>query len=102
MVEFELGGKLRKFSFGLECLGNVFERLDVDISTIGHFMLKNPFKATPAILYEAHKSAVEDGEKPVDFTYKDVCNWLDDLEGGINNKDVEEGFRVLMKTIKNQ
>lgn len=101
MIEFEIGGKLRKFSFGLECLGEVFERLNVDLFSVGTYLLKNPFKATPALLYEAHKSAIEHEGKPVDFTYKDVCNWIDEVEGGINNKNIEEAFRAFLKTIKN-
>lgn len=101
MIEFQIGGKVRKFYFGLECLGEVFQRLDVDITTIGNYLQKNPYKATPALLYEAHKSAVEYDEKMVDFTYRDVCKWIDEVDGGINNKDIEDCFKAFLKTIKN-
>ncbi len=101
MIEFEIGGKVRKFNFGLQCMGNSFERLDTDLANIGKVMLTNPFKATPAIFYEAHRAAVEYDGKLVDFSYSEVCKWLDDIDGGINNKNIEKGFELFLETLKN-
>ena len=88
-IEIELGGKLRTFIFGLGFLGEILDYLNTDVKGLGQMMEKNPFKTIPAILYFGHKSELETTGRVVDFTFNDVCRWLEELDGSYAHPDIE-------------
>lgn len=98
-IEFELGGKLRGFKFGIGCLGEILEHFDKDIAELGKLMVKNPFSITHKVLYFAHKFDCERKGIPVTFTLQEVSDWLDEIENALSDKNVAAAIKLFVDTI---
>lgn len=98
-IEFQIGDAKRGFSLGLGFLGRIIAHFDTDLIGFGNLMAKNPFLVTPAILFESHKIDCEINGQPVDFTIHDVSEWVEGLEGTINNGKIENLLIMLMDSI---
>jgi len=99
-IEIELGGKLRTFIFGLGFLGEILDYLNTDVKGLGEMMERNPFKTIPAILYFGHKSELETTKRVVDFTFNDVCRWLEELEGSYSHPDIEKVLAHMITSMR--
>lgn len=99
-IEFEIGGKLRGFKFGVGFLGDILEFLDTDIVGLGKSISKNPFKATPAILFFGHKRECERKGVPVTFTLDDVNDWIEELKGGLNNENITQCGIIIVNELR--
>ena len=78
-LELVLGGKKRKFTFGILFLGRLLERKEFD--DYNDLILKiqsNPFKYTHLAMYESLLNTCEKYNKKIDFTLKDVIEWVED------------------------
>lgn len=88
MIEFEIGGKVRKFSFGLEVLGWIQAEAGIDLTNLKegtsdtslYFILIKP------LILLGNKREVEKEGKRIDYTYDDVEQWL--LEKGVYHEDI--------------
>lgn len=77
-IELHLGGKKRKFTFGILFLGNVLEReIYEDYNDLLIKTQKNPFKHAPILMYESLINTCNKYKKDIDFTESDVIDWLD-------------------------
>tara|TARA_R110002072_G_scaffold41627_1_gene116640 strand:+ start:328 stop:702 length:375 start_codon:yes stop_codon:yes gene_type:complete len=78
-IEIELGGIKRKFTFGILFLGNVLDRKEfTDFDDLMHKLTANYIKYAPTLMYESLVNTCNKYDKTVDFTERDVLNWLDD------------------------
>lgn len=98
--EFEIGGKVRGFRFGLGFLGDILEHFDTDIMGFGELLTKNPYKCVPNVLYYAHQRDCEKKEIPFDVKKSDVIDWIDEIENGVNNKNIVEALRLIVDVVK--
>jgi hypothetical protein len=101
-IELHLGGKKRKFTFGILFLGNVLERdLYEDYNDLLIKTQKNPFKHAPILMYESLVNTCNKYQKEIDFTENDVVNWLDkDYIKGADN--VVKFLQVFFGTNENK
>lgn len=99
-LEFEIGGKLRGFRFGLKFLGDLLTRLDCDMGGLGIMIDKNPFATRPVILSLAHKADLQSKGRPIDFTEDDVMSWVDEMPNGISNDNVVQSIRMVIEAIQ--
>ena len=76
----KLGGKERKFTFGLLFIGEVLESLDVDYNTMLNKVMKNPFKYAPILMFESLQNTYRKDKLVYDFTQDDVITWLESEE----------------------
>lgn len=84
-ITINLGGKDRIFHFGLMFIGNTLESLDLDYNELIQKTAKNITKYVPILMYESLKSSYYMNDEKVDFTQKDVLEWLEEKEMfGIN------------------
>ena len=79
-LTLKLGGKNRKFTFGLIFIGEVLERLDIDYNELLQKVVKNPFKYAPILMFESLKNSYTIKDKALDFTEKDIIIWLEKQE----------------------
>ena len=78
-IEINLGGRKRKFTFGILFLGNVLERKEfTDFDDLMQKLTANYIKYTPILMYESLVNTCNKFDNEVDFTEKDILNWLDD------------------------
>ena len=78
-IEINLGGRKRKFTFGILFLGNVLERKEfTDFDDLMQKLTANYIKYTPILMYESLVNTCNKFDDEVDFTEKDILNWLDD------------------------
>ena len=78
-IEIELGGIKRKFTFGILFLGNVLDRKEfTDFDDLMQKLTANYIKYTPILMYESLVNTCNKYDKTIDFTERDVLNWLDD------------------------
>lgn len=78
-IEIDLGGKKRKFTFGILFLGNVLERKEFDdFDDLMQKVMTNYIKYTPILMFESLVNTANKYGKDVDFTERDILNWLDD------------------------
>ena len=78
-IEINLGGRKRKFTFGILFLGNVLERKEfTDFDDLMQKLTANYIKYTPILMYESLVNTCNKYDKTIDFTERDVLNWLDD------------------------
>ena len=78
-IELDLGGRKRKFTFGILFLGNVLDRKEFDgfddlIEKLG----VNYIKYTPILMYESLVNTCNKFNDAIDFTEIDIINWLDE------------------------
>lgn len=99
-IEFEIGGKLRGFKFGLKFLGDILEHFDTDIVGFGEMLDSNPFKTRPAILYFGHLADTQRKGHPLTFSFDDVMDWVEDLEGGVSNPNVISAIMLVLESVK--
>lgn len=99
-IEFEIGGKVRRFKLGLGFLGELLSHFDTNMMGLGRIMVNNPFSTTPAILYLSHKSYCMLNAVPVDFTLQQVEVWIEELEDWQNDKNIEALLGVLFESIQ--
>lgn len=77
-IEINLGGKKRKFTFGILFLGNVLERKEFnDFDDLMKKVMTNYIKYTPVLMFESLVNTANKYGKEVDFTERDILNWLD-------------------------
>lgn len=98
-MEIELGGKKRKFSFGMRALGNVVAEFDNDINKYIELLQTNGFLTAAPTLYHLHAHAVKREGKEVDFTVEDVEDWIEQLEGKFHNKEVQKVLAEFIGTL---
>lgn len=99
-LEFKIGDAKRGFRLGLGFIGDILRHYDTDMVGFGDLMVKNPFSATPAILFYAHKQDVIRNGGVVDFKLHDVEDWIESLPNTINNSNIENLLIILMESIK--
>lgn len=85
-LELSLGGKKRKFTFGILFLGSVLERDEFeDYNDLLIKTSKNPFKYAPILMYESLVNTANKYNKKVDITQEKIIEYLDkDFEDGVN------------------
>tara|TARA_R110000868_G_scaffold410990_1_gene701226 strand:+ start:460 stop:834 length:375 start_codon:yes stop_codon:yes gene_type:complete len=90
-IELTLGGKKRKFTFGILMTGNLLERkeFDNDYGYLIQIMSKNPFKFGHIVMFESLVNTCNKYKKEVDFTELDCLQWLED--------DYKNGSPALIK-----
>lgn len=98
-IELEIGGAKRGFRFGLGCLGEMVHELGIDVSELDDFLTKNPIKGIPTLVYHGAKYEVRRMGDEVDFTIYDVYDWIEDLEGGINDAKIATLIDVFTKSL---
>lgn len=91
-IKLNLGGKKRRFTFGIIYLGEVLESLDFDYDTLLNKVIKNPFKYAPVLMYESLRNSYRIEKKELDFTQEDLVQWLE--------KEETLGVDVMLKFIK--
>lgn len=98
MVEVELGGKKRKFSFGLEVLGLVQIESGIDLANIQgvsegslYYVLIKP------LILLGNKRELQKEGKQIDYTYDDVDKWLQ--EKGVMHEDVLKIWNAFNETL---
>ncbi len=97
-----LGGKKRKFTFGILFLGNLLERNEFeDYNDMLIKVSKNPFKYAPILMFESLVNTCNKESKQVDFNESDVLNWIDKdyLKG---SEKMLEFLNVFMGTNENK
>lgn len=99
MMEIEIGGKKRKFSFGIRALGNVLKEFDNDIHGYLDLLQSNGFLTVGPTLYHLHAHAAKREGKEVDFTVDDVEDWVEQLDGKFHNKDVQNVLAEFIGTL---
>ena len=87
MIEIEIGGKKRKFSFGLEVLGWIQYDSGLDLTEAQGKPLNSLFFILmKPLIYRGHERELKKEGKQVDYTYEDVERWIE--EKGRYHKDV--------------
>lgn len=87
-IEIEIGGKKRGFRFGLGCVGEMVHELGIDVNELDSFITRNPIKGIPTMLYHGAKYEVKRMGDVPDFTLYDVYDWIEELDGTLNNEKV--------------
>ena len=87
-IEFQIGGKLRGFKFGIGFLGDILKHYDVDIIGFGDLISKNPFSVLPAILYYGHYHDIVRKGGAIDFKLYTVEDWVEDIENPMNDANM--------------
>lgn len=98
-IEFEIGSKLRGFKFGIGFLGDIMKHYNVDLLGFGELLTKNPFSATPAILYFGHYHNCVRKGAPITFTIHDVEDWVDAIENPLNDANLVEATKRCIDSI---
>jgi hypothetical protein len=90
-IELKLGGKKRKFTFGVLMTANLLEReeFNEDYGYLIQVMSKNPFKFAHIVMYESLVNTCNKYSKEIDFTESDCLQWLED--------DYTNGSQALIK-----
>ena len=92
-IKLKINGKEQNLPFGLLFLGECLENLGLDVNQIGVNVSRNPFKWIPTLMYESHKVDSLLNNKEVDFTYRELIDFLDnDKEGEIKISKYLEAF----------
>lgn len=99
-IEIEIGGRKRKFHYGLWTLGELLTHFDTDIAGFGKILSENPFKAIPAILYYGHLYAVKKDKQVQDFSEFDVYEWIEEKENTYADPDIEQLLNVVLESMK--
>jgi len=76
-LDLKLGGKSRRFTFGVVFIGEVLEDLDLDFNELITKMTKNTFKYVPVLMYHSLVNSYLKDNKELDFGKQDVNNWID-------------------------
>lgn len=99
MVIANIGGKKRKFSFGLEVLGWLQVESGIDLtdpkegvseSSLFYILIK------PLILL-GHKRELEKEGKRIDFDYDDVDKWIQQV--GVTSEEVMKVWEEFNKSV---
>jgi hypothetical protein len=101
MVEVEIGGKKRKFSFGLEVLGWVQIESGIDLANPKHSASEMSLfyvLICPVILLGNKRELQKEG-KDVDYTYEDVDKWIQ--EKGMTDEGVMKIWNAFNATLVN-
>ena len=99
-IEFEIGGKLRGFKLGLGFIGDILQHYDTDMMGLGKLLVNNPFSATPAILLYGNKHDSIRKGLPFDIKMYEVEDWIEDIENGLQNKNIEALMVILLESVK--
>ena len=99
-LQFEIGGKVRGFKIGLGFLGDLLNHYETDMMGLGAMMVRNPFSATPAILFYAHKHDCINNGDVIDFKINDIEDWIEDLPDMLRNENIESLLMLLMDSVK--
>lgn len=100
-IELEIGGEKRGFRFGLGCLGEMLDVLNIGMDDLQAYINRNPIKGIPVAIYCAAKCHLEDKDQKPDFSKNDVSDWILELEGGIGGPDVEKLMGEFAKSLEN-
>lgn len=76
-----------EFIFGLGFVGDALETLDLSIDEVVKKLDKNPFLMIPTLMYISAKSSKEEKGEEIDFTPKELINWIDE-SGGLNQDSI--------------
>lgn len=96
-IEFEVGGKLRGFKFGVGALGDILKELDTDIKGYGEMLISNRYKSVPTTLFHGHKHDCWRKQLPITFTRFDVDDWLEDLPKGVYNDNIAQVENIIVQ-----
>jgi len=99
-IEFEIGGKLRGFKLGLGFIGDILQHYDTDMMGLGKLLVNNPFSATPTILFLGHKHDSIRKGLPFDVKMFEVEDWVEEIEDGLQNKNIEALMVLLLESVK--
>ena len=98
-IELEIGGEKRGFRLGLGFLGGLLEDMDIGMTELSNKLSKNPFKTIPLMMYHSAICDLERKGEPVDFTKFDIIDWIEELEGGFENKVVVDFLNAFTKSM---
>ena len=98
-IEFQVGGKLRGFKFGIGFLGDILKHYDTDLQGFGNIVSKNPFSVLPALLFYGHyHDAIRKGAT-IDFTIYNVEDWVDLVDDPLNDKNFVSAIQRCIDSI---
>ena len=99
-LKLTLGGKKRKFTFGILFIGSILDRLEVDYLEMFNVLGKNLVKHFPMLIYESLKNTYVSEGKDIDFTEKDIINWLN--KEPLNGMNIIRQFEIaFMESLNN-
>ena len=75
-IKLNLGGKDRKFTFGLLFIGSVLKRLDTNYIDMFGILGEDLIKHSPMLFFESLKNTYRIEKKDLDFTENDIEIWL--------------------------
>jgi len=99
-IEFEVGGKLRGFKFGLGFFGDLQKHFNADFEDIQSLIKKNSILFLPAMLFYGHKHDCIRKGVPVTFELWNFEDWIVELEGGITNVNILEAARAMNQGVQ--
>ena len=80
-IKLKIHNREIEFIFGLAFMGEVLETLDMSIDEVVKKLDKNPFLTIPTLMFISSKSAKEEIGEEVDFTPRELINWIDESGG---------------------
>lgn len=86
------------FIFGLGFMGEVLETLDLSIDEVVKKLERNPFLMVPTLMFISAKSAKEETGDEIDFTPKELINWIDE-SGGLGQDSVVTFLNTFTKSL---
>lgn len=98
-IEFELGGKLRGFKFGLGTLGDVMLHYNVDLLGLLLLLNKNVYSVTPVMLFYAHKFDQTRKGKPATLELWQFSEWLDEMQNPMDDENIASAMTILVESI---
>lgn len=75
-IKLTLGGKKRKFTFGLLFIGSVLKRLNTNYIDMFNVLGEDLIKHSPMLFFESLKNTYRIEKKDLDFTEDDIEIWL--------------------------
>lgn len=96
IVNLKLNGKDYKCTIGIGFLGEIIEKMDMDIDLLLTKYAKNPFKYVSLFAYHAIQWELEEDGKEIDFTLKEMRGWID-KEGGLKNTEMIKFSKAFTK-----
>ena len=99
-LDLKLGGKSRRFTFGVVFIGEVLEDLDLDFNELISKMTKNTFKYVPVLMYHSLVNSYLKDNKELDFGKQDLGKWID-LEENLGIDKILEFVNAFIASTNN-
>jgi len=79
-ITLNLGGKDRLCHFGFGFIGNLLDAHKISYTDFDVERNANPFKWMPIMIFHSMEYALLREDKEVDFTLKNVIEWIDETD----------------------